>query len=278
VRGWRDLVSRRCRFALCAIALASGCDNAVEHLSVEEWREVGTASAPNTDARYVVRTLAPGGEREVLRGDLVQLRVVTSNGSEREVFVWTGAHTAADSPPVLGADGLRAALIGRRVGERFAIGLDQTAPEVAWLPMYGAMSTLEFPGLSFAYAEDGVRIRAREWPRVDLSSEADEPGRAEIEVLDACAARLLQRTATLRQWGYVVELSAARVAPRREGTLHWLKFEAACVEGARHLQVGPLYDERRSLRGQGLYGWEGSYVRLRPPERFPEEWELTPLR
>jgi hypothetical protein len=270
------------RFALaagvCALALTSGCDNAVEHLAVAEWREVGAASAPSTDARYLVTTLAPGGEREVQPGDLVQLRVLTSNGSEREVAVWTGSRAAADPPLVLGADGLRAALVGRRVGERFTIGPDQAAREVPWLPMYGAMSTLDFPGLSWTFAEDGVRIRAREWPRVDLSSTADEPGEMQIEVLDACPARLLQRTATLRQWGYVVELSAGRVAPRRAGTLHWLKFEAACAEGARRLQVGPLYDERASLRGQGLYGWEGSYVSLRPPERFPEEWELTPVR
>jgi hypothetical protein len=270
----------RCALAagLCAFALTSGCDNAVEHLAVEEWREVGTATAPSTAARYLVTTLVPGGEREVLPGDLVQLRVVTSNGSEREVVVWTGSRTAADPPLVLGADGLRAALVGRRVGERFTIDPAQAAEQVAWLPMYGAMSTLDFPGLSWTYVEDGVRIRAREWPRVDLSSTPGEPSDVQVEVLDACAARLLQRTATLRQWGYVVELSAARVAPRRAGTLHWLKFEAACAEGPRRLQVGPLYDERASLRGQGLYGWEGSYVALRPPERFPEEWELTPLR
>jgi hypothetical protein len=275
-------MSRRSRHALaaslCAVALASGCDNAVEHLAVEEWREVGTATAPSSDVRYVATTIAPGGEREVLPGDLVQLRVVASNGSEREVVVWTGTRTIADPPLVLGADGLRAALIGRRVGERFAIDLDQAAQEVAWLPMYGAMSTLDFPGLSWTYAEAGVRIRAREWPRVDLSSTAGEPSDVQFEVLEACAARLLQRTATVRQWGYVVELSAGRVAPRRAGTLHWLKFEAECADGARRLQVGPLYDERGSLRGQGLYGWEGSYVSLRPPERFPEEWELTPLR
>jgi hypothetical protein len=132
--------------------------------------------------------------------------------------------------------------------------------------------------LSFSYVEDGVRIRAREWPRVDLARAAGEAGDAELEVLDACPARLLQRTATLRQWGYVVELSAARVAPRREGTLHWLEFDAACAEGARRLRVGPLYDERGSVGGQGLYGWEASYVALRPPARFPAEWELTPLR
>jgi hypothetical protein len=113
--------------------------------------------------------------------------------------------------------------------------------------------------------------------RVNLASLAGETSDAAIEVLDACAARLLQRSATLRQWGYVVELSAAQIAPRREGTLHWLAFEAACADGTRRLQVGPLYDARGTLRGQGLYGWEESYVALRPPQRFPEEWELTPL-
>jgi hypothetical protein len=273
-------MSRRSRRALtaglCTVALTSGCDNAVEHLAVGEWREVGTATVPSTDAAHVITTLVPGGERVVLPGDLVQLRVVTPAGSERELVVWTGTRTTADAPPVLGADGLRAALIGRRVGERFTIGLDQAAGEQAWLPIYGAMSTLEFPGLSFAYVEDGSRIRARDWPRVDLASVAGEPGDAEIEVLDACAARLLQRTATLRQWGYVVELSAARVAPRRAGTLHWLSFDSVCADGVRRLQVGPLYDERRS-RGQGLYGWESSYLALRPPERFAEEWELIPV-
>jgi hypothetical protein len=261
---------------LCAVALTSGCDNAVEHLAVEEWREVGAATAPSSDARYTVTTLAPGGGREVAPGDLVQLRVVTANGSERDAVVWTGA--AADVPPVLGADGLRAALIGRRVGERFTIDVDEAAKEVAWLPLYGAMSNLDYQGLSFAYVDDGVRIRARDWPRVDIATAAGEPGAAELEVLDACAASLRHRTATLRQWGYVVELSAARLAPRRAGTLHWLTFDATCAEGARRLQVGPLYDERRSLPGQGLYGWEGSYVALRPPERFPAEWELTPAR
>jgi hypothetical protein len=275
-------MSRRSRFALaaglCALALTSGCDNAVEHLAVERWREVGTATAPSTDARYRITTLAPGGEREVLPGDLVQLRVVLSNGSERDVVVWTGSRAEADPPLVLGADGLRAALIGRRVGERFAIDPGAVAEEATSLPMYGAMSTLDFPGLSWTYAEDGVRIRAREWPRVDLASADGEPSDVQIEVLDACPARLLQRTATLRQWGYVVELSVGSVAPRRSGALHWLRFDAACAEGARRLQVGPLYDERASLRGQGLYGWEASYVALRPPERFPEEWELTPLR
>jgi hypothetical protein len=272
-------MNRRSRFAVAAglgaVALTSGCDNAVEHLALGEWREVGAATAPSTDSGYAGRTIAPGGGREVLPGDLVQLRVVAANGSERDVVVWTGTRTTAEPPRVLGADGLRAALIGRRVGERFTIGQRQAAQEPAWLPMYGAMSTLEFPGLSFAYAEDGVRIRARDWPRVDLSSES---GDAQIDVLDACAARLLHRTATLRQWGYVVEFLARRVAPRREGTLHWLKFEAVCADGARQLQVGPLYDERGSHRGQDLYGWEASYVALRPPERFPAEWELTPLR
>jgi hypothetical protein len=267
-------VSRPCRFALCVLALTSGCDNAVEHLAVEEWREVGTATAPSSDARYRVTTLVAGGERVILPGELVRLRIVTANGSEREAVVWTGSRTTADPPRVLGADGLRAALIGRRVGERFTIGQDQAAEEAAWLPMYGAMSTLELPGLSWTYVEDGVRIRARDWPRADLSSPG-ESGDAQIEVLEACAARLLQRTATLRQWGYVVELSAARVAPRREGTLHWLRFDAVCADGARRLQVGPLFDERG---GRDLYGWERSYVVLRPPERFSAEWELTPLR
>lgn len=263
---------------LCAVALTSGCGNAVEHLAVAEWREAGTATAPSTDARHRVTTLTTGGERAVLPGDLVQLRVVTANGSERDAVVWTGTRTSAELPQALGADGLRAALIGRRVGERFTLTVDRAAPEAAWLPMHGALSTVEFPSLSWSYAEDGLRIRARDWPRVDLSSVSGEPGDAVIEVLDACAARLLERSATLRQWGYVVEPFAARVAPRRVGTLHWFRFEAACAEGTRYLQVGPLYDERASLRGQGLYAWEASYVTLRPPVRFPEEWELTPLR
>jgi hypothetical protein len=277
-RGGRDLVSRRCRFALCAVALTSGCDNAVEHLAVEEWREAGTAIAPSSEARYAVATLAAGAGREVLPGDLVQLRVVAPTGEQREVFVWTGEHTVAESPFALGADGLRAALIGRRVGERFTIGPDAPAREIPWLPMHGAASTAEFPGLTWTWVEDDVRIRARDWPRVDLSSPAGGPSEAQLEVLDACAANLLQRTATLRQWGYVVQLFARPLATRREGTLHWLAFDAACSAGVRRLQVGPLYDDRSSPPGRELLGWEGSYSRLRPPTRVAEAWELTPLR
>jgi hypothetical protein len=271
-------VTRCCRFALCAVALTSGCDNAVEHLAVEEWREVGTATAPSAEERYAVATLAAGAGREVLPGDLVQLRVVTPNGEQREAFVWTGTHTVAESPFALGTDELRAAVIGRRVGERFAIRLDSQGRDIAWLPMHGATSTGEFPGLTWTWVEDDVRIRARDWPRVDLSSPAGGPSEAQLEVLDACAANLLQRTATLRQGGYVVQLFARQLAPRREGTLHWLAFDAACSAGARRLQVGPLYDDWSSPRGQALLGWEGSYIRLRPPTRFAEEWEITPLR
>jgi hypothetical protein len=64
---------------LAAAAVLAGCGNAVEHLSLGEWQEVGLREPPlATSGSFLVTTTVPGEGTVVSAGDLVKARVVVT--------------------------------------------------------------------------------------------------------------------------------------------------------------------------------------------------------
>jgi hypothetical protein len=80
----------------------------------------------------------------------------------------------------------------------------------------------------------------------------------EIEILDACAATLQRRTATVTQWGKAFNLLDSSHPTSRSGTLGWTALEADCAAplGTVRFEIGPLYAKQHEL-----LDWESSYRR-----------------
>jgi hypothetical protein len=81
-----------------------------------------------------------------------------------------------------------------------------------------------------------------------------------IEILDACPAQLLRRTAILEQWGPVIRFFDSYNPTSRVGALGWTALEAECAppRGTMRFEIGPLY-----FKTHELYDWEASYGRTR---------------
>jgi hypothetical protein len=56
----------------------------------------------------------------------------------------------------------------------------------------------------------------------------------------------------------------------------WTAIDAQCPApvGRVRFQAGPLYHP--TGKSSGLVSWSSSYVRLRPPQKYPEEWRIIP--
>jgi hypothetical protein len=249
---------------LAVIALA-GCGNAYESVSVGDWQEAGTAQPPTRDVvelrgNLIVKELAAGRGNKVKAGDLVHIRISAKEGrfvpnddsAQRQViWLWVGRD------PELGASSyylnwgspgsarLRKELVGRAVGDRLEARLEPTAEGLIALPVKG----LEVRGSLL-----GANIEP--WPRFEF----DKKTSVEIEILDACAARMFKRTAAIRQFGFIVGMFGSASTTARQGELHWSALEAQCPHQLVRFEIGPLYSP--DARTVGRLALEREYLHL----------------
>ena len=176
----------------------------------------------------------------------------------------------------LGSQGLRNALVGHRLHEKFtlqpATGGERPA---AWAPAHGFMVFLsEQPKPTDTVGTFSPLWSATDVDRLLRASDTH----VEVEILQICEAKLFRRTAYLQQWGVVFGWGDIKPQSARAGTLGWSKLDALCPPptGAITVQVGPLYTRERHYTGD-LYEWWDSYSSLRPPGFFREEWAPASL-
>lgn len=253
------------------------------------WHETSVQEAPpllSPSDVAKVTTLIPGGERVVRPGDLVKLRAWRTYSRKGQapvlrppvdLWVWTGKPTdpGNDELPYyswgwLGAASLQNALVGRTDGERFALGRPLLNPgSLVWAPksVFAAFTMKDFVLLQ----KDNIAIVS--YPEVMLAGDFQSVLTSEIEILAICPARLYRRTATLTQWGHILNVMDMNYSQSRRGTLRWSALEGDCdpPEGKKRFEIGPIYWHQYATPGR-LYDWVNSYKRLRPPEKFPHEY------
>jgi hypothetical protein len=239
---------------------------------------------PGAKGAFVVTSRVEGSGPIVSPGDLVEARVRTRRGPPKvhTIWVWTGREPDSgnsdqwvadvDTFGDLGRGRARIAFIGRRLNEQFEIDLEPGAqPDVDALPVRGIIEN------SYSRLNRGAQIRDRwvaslEWPALQLGDSAVGQGSADIEIINICKARLFRRMATLEQRGLI--FWAAGYPTERKGTLGWTAIDAQCPgpDGHIHFQAGPFHHNAGTSDRSRLANWPESYVRLRPPEKYPEEW------
>jgi len=254
---------------IAASFLLHGC-NVYEHAAESDWQDVGKKEPPTTDlGGLLITPLSSGHGPTVQAGDLVRVRVYSQKRglTTREMFapdpvrfeawLWTGRGPNDDpDTPVgdwayLGATPVRTSLIGKAVGERFRIGLPEGTRRATFsIPVYGLTT-----GNRNEYSIG--RYSERQWPFVDLPEDENGHSWGDIEILERCDGRLLRRTATLTQWGPVLNMFDSYYPTSRLGVLGWTALEASCAppRGKVRFEVGPLYDQVHQL-----LDWDVSYA------------------
>jgi hypothetical protein len=294
---------------LIGAVLFGGCGNIYEDLDMGPWYEVGSVQqAPINipgEPELAFAVLAPGGGREVVTGDLVQLKITVTTNHHRKwkgdrflpgnpdvrimgpfvLWLWTGRE-----PPVattlekegmtlvgldeeeakwgyLGSRELRRALVGRRVGERLQVSLPVDAEVGGSIPLYGF--ALEGTGHTLYGA-----YKMNPWPSLTIADrEIDGTRMSEIEILKTCPGRLYRRTALVAQRGWPGPWSNGPTY--RRGDLCWSALESRCTtrDSNARLEVGPM----RCTNGEGrtaIPGWQLLYQQIYPPEKVPHEYNL----
>ena len=246
----------------CAVML-SGCGNFSEHVTEGEWKEVGAPVSPISQAHgdFNVTSISAGQGHTIRAGDLVYARFRTGTASYPDDFnawIWTGSEPEEDSvypgEVELGPAGLRASLIGMRVGSRFTVRA-QTLP---------CCDAFQVPLFALAPRDAAHRLSHYEkyqWPVAGLSKVPNQLAR--IEILDSCPAHLFERRATLWQWGYVFNIGDMHYSASRHGTLVWGALQADCAAPRRPMrfEIGPFYDGSDYTTDSNLLGWDSSYSR-----------------
>ena len=249
-----------CAAVACAGLLLQGCGNLYEHVAEGEWQEVGRNESPTPPLRgdFVVSTLERGNGATVRTGDLVYARVRVERPSvaplpgEPVVFnawLWSGTSPSDDRTlpdrdtwAALGSPALRATLVGKSVGDRYSVVLEEGAEGSSHaIPLYGLIDSWRSEPPNSLY------------PSLEIDRRYTE-----LEILDTCPARLLRRTATLRQWGPMIRFFDSYYPTRRVGVLGWTALEAECASQAIRFEIGPLY-----FKGHELLDWASSYGRAR---------------
>lgn len=292
-RQFKGFLGSGLRFVWLAAAFSlSGCGNARQSINVGEWTEVETALPPvSVGDAYTVETTQSGNGRVVSPGDLVKarLQVVTADPATaaHDVWVWVGREPTPDprrQPPDtsarygdMGSARFREALIGRRLHETFFLrGIAYPSGSGDEFVPFFAFQIGEILGGLGATADDEAVAPPLAWPVVKLRVPNDAPEiRAHVEILQVCDARLYQRTAIMRQWGIILFEWGGNPPVARKTELGWSKIEADCPapEGRLQVQIGPLSSSWHSARR-----WDHTYLELRPPSRFPEEWSAARAR
>ncbi len=255
VTGWRWRVT-----LLIGCAALPSCGNYTEHAAQGEWHAVGRAEAPEPvskwEGNFLATTLAPGNGAAIRAGDLVYVRARTGPiPAEFMAWLWTGNERTEDNTQLmgevgLGAAGLRAALVGKRVGERLQIEI-----QGAQCCGYGPKMPL------FAFTpRDASRALSRfepeQWPEFTLSPPQNGTEWLRLDILEKCSAQLLAREAVVSQWGYVFNTFDMHYKPSRHGTLVWGAVQAQCAPPRNSLrfEIGPFYSDHE------LLDWDVSYA------------------
>jgi hypothetical protein len=282
---------------LAAVVALSGCGNAFEKITIGKWVEVGRSEAPETPepadpGRFIIETTQPGNGRAVMPGDLVKARLqVTTSGEQLEpllrkpqtIWLWVGSEPPADTRTPrstfafygsLGPAAFRKALIGRKLRETFTLRSAPGAENSSYTLPLRALAA-DFPdvdGVPEFVSIAGNRVPSPTWPHVLLSLHDSV---ASVEILQVCEAKLFRRTAVLRQAGIWFLWEGGGLPVVRKGELGWSMIDARCPspEGHFRLQAGPFRTGEYG-RASELLAWPHSYVELRPPRMFPEEWFL----
>jgi hypothetical protein len=283
---------------LVAAALISGCENAYENLSLGDWQRAGAAEPPRwpTSGEFMVTTLAAGEGRAAKAGDLVKAQVIVLSQprntddpprprESKVVWVWLGREVwPSETPSIvdletfgdLGSGRARKAFIGRQLNERFRIDLEAGAGGYDELPLQGIISVAH-ARLEGGALVNGRMLRARDWRSVLLARLGDGPASAEITILNICDAQLFRRTGFIVQKGWIPTIGNHGYDFNRQGTVGWTAVDAQCPtpDGHVRFEAGPFHHSTTISDRSQLAGWERTYIKLRPAEKFPNEWERT---
>jgi hypothetical protein len=292
--------SSRTRWALIAAALQlSGCGNFHQDLSVAKWYEAGSPVPPQDRFRgdFRVAQIEAGEGEPVKPGDLVKVRLQMTTGlhgpaetpefQPRIMWLWVGRelvrtdwksqNEAELTFGSLGSARVRRTLIGQRLHAQFSIELEPGAEgSTNALPQYAIRTdSLGFETLKGAYRDSHQVMNPRRWPGIELGRYSAVAS-ARLEVLNICRARLLHRTAKMTQFGLILNYGEPGYAMHREGTLGWTAIEAQCPapDGPVRFQAGPFY-YAGDAGSHRLADWSSSYIHLRSPLQYPEEWEAV---
>jgi len=244
----------------CCVVLHS-CGNLVEHSSDRAWHQAGAPQAPSTNGKlvYSITPISPGHGDPIRAGDLVYAHVrsgTTWSTTDANVWLWTGDERADDGFTNLldlGPAGLRAAFIGKQVGEHFRVeiqGMGLSCCASVAIPLFGFVPNDAERELSHY---DGNR-----WPVAPLSSGQGPTPWGQFEILAKCPAHLLQRTALHEQWGPVLNMFDMHYPTSRSGTLVWGALQADCAppHPPVRFEIGPL----SSAINRQLLDWDASYA------------------
>jgi hypothetical protein len=258
--------------ALLAVLVLTGCGNAYESISIDEWREVGSAQPPvdtsEPRGNLIVTRIFEGSGKPVKPGDLVEIRIRSIDGrykpSHTEAFgfpqtqvlwLWVGQDPTLNSYNEFmnwgspGSERLRRMLIGKAVRDRLEVRLEPTAQGQIEIPLNGF--TVQMRSVP-------DENHPNPWPEIHF----DQKTKVEIEVLNACEAKMFRKTAAIEQFGYILNMFDSAWRTSRRGGLNWSALEAQCPQpvGKIRFEIGPLYFP--TAGGPSLYHWRYRYAQL----------------
>ena len=257
------------RFALILAFLGlQGCFNFHEKVAESGWQEVGqnASATPRAEGKFILTTLRPGRGNVVRAGDLVYIRLRQSAPAplspiiEPRVYsawLWTG-HSSADDSDIdvqtwgsLGSASLRNALVGKAVGERLDLQLQDSEDGSVAIPLYGVT-----PG-QFSPQHNELEYL---FPAIELRKFGDPDSRrpVQVEILQTCRGHYYRRSASLEQWGYPLNAFDSYYPVERQGQLAWSALQGDCPEprGKVRFELGPLFYKQHQL-----LDWDVSYRR-----------------
>lgn len=269
--------------AIAATATLSACGNAFEHITYGKWAEIGGNTPPSlfsgASSKFAIHTTATGKGPVVRAGNLVKLHIKSPKNPEaallellsrkrlegETIWVWTGsASSDSEAELRLGNTKFRSALIGTSAGETLEMTISGNDVYGIELPTFGFLPQQDFYSVRSPYG-DWV------WPGITvLSSKPKNEIQIDIEIVDVCPARLLRRTAVMKQWGGILNMFGESHPTSREGNLVWFALEGMCSQTTPvRYEIGPLYITSSRDRRE-LYFWTDSYRRLVSPDEYKD--------
>lgn len=264
--------------AMCISLLISGCGNFTESLSVGNWTSVRTDQPPTVGQGQEISTkLISDSNGTVVRvNEVVKIRVVVHKvdaNSSREayasppydVWLWTGSYQGDEHLwGEFGSPAARQSLIGRSVGQKLAWE-PPSRHSLHAIPTYGITdSAMYHSGDSLGGSQSFTVV----------SSNGSERKWSEVEILATCPAKLLLRTAQIKQWGQAPNWGDANHPNQREGTLRWSALEGKCMppDGSVRFMIGPMYYVQKP---GSLYNWKYTFLNKLPKDQHPEEYRYV---
>lgn len=256
---------------ILSILTLQGCSNFYEKVADDAWREVGLNEPPVSHLKgdFQITPIRAGQGPVVRAGDLVYVRLSQATPTPalnsiiprwaHNAWIWTGRRATYDPAQEnigkwgdLGSSRLRAALIGMAVGQRFQVQLEASAEgKLITIPLYGITPA----AIDAQYNRDGDLFPAVEPPG---SRGMGPPPPMLIEILETCPGHYFQRSATLEQWGYPLNMFDSHYPVARSGQLGWSALQGDCPppRGKVRFELGPLFSEPHQL-----LDWDISYRR-----------------